>query len=75
MNKKEQKLQREHQEDVILNKVLCWIVGSVVLEFLLLLLNRYYVNYTAAPESIALAGALRTAFKVLGVAQIGRAHV
>lgn len=68
MNKKEQKLQREHQEDVILNKVLCWIVGSVVLEFLLLLLNRYYVNYTAAPESIALAGALRTAFKVLGVA-------
>lgn len=67
MNKKEQKLQREHQEDVVLNKVLCWIVGSVVLEFLLLLLNRYYVNYNATPESIALAGTLRTLFKVLGV--------
>ena len=33
MNKKEQ-LQREKQEDVILNKVLLWIVGAVALEAL-----------------------------------------
>ncbi len=65
MNKKEMKLQREKQEDVVLNKVLWWIVGAVVLEFLLLLLNRAYTYYT--PAGIGLAQALRTAFKVLAV--------
>ena len=45
MNKREQeKLQRERQEDLVLNKVLWWIVGAVILEFLILLLNRYYVQ-------------------------------
>ena len=34
MNKREQeKLQRERQEDLVLNKVLWWIVGAVILEF------------------------------------------
>lgn len=32
MNKKEQQAQRAKQEDVVLNKVLWWIVGAVVLE-------------------------------------------
>ena len=67
MNKKEQqKLQREHQEDAVLNKVLIWIVGAVVLEFLMLLLNRYYVHYT--PATISLAMTLRSVFRVLAVA-------
>ncbi len=67
MNKKEQeKLQRERQEDVVLNKVIWWVVGAVVLEFLMLLLNRYYVHYT--PADIPLAQALRTVFRVLAVA-------
>ena len=39
MNKKEQQAQRAKQEDVVLNKVLWGIVGAVVLEVLLLLLN------------------------------------
>ena len=39
MNKKEQQAQRARQEDEILTKVLWWIVGSVVLEALLLLLG------------------------------------
>lgn len=67
MNKREQeKLQRERQEDVVLNKVLWWIVGAVVLEFLTLLLNRYYVHYT--PAGIPLAQTLRTVFGVLQIA-------
>lgn len=65
MNKKEQQAQRAKQEDVVLNKVLWWIVGSVILEALLLLLNRVYVNYTAS--EIEFAYALRGVFKVLAI--------
>lgn len=65
MNKKEQQAQRAKQEDAVLNKVLWWIVGTVVLEALLLLLNKVYTNYT--PDQIPLALALRTVFKVLAV--------
>ena len=57
MNKKEQQAQRAKQEDVVLNKVLWWIVGAVVLEVLLLLLNKVYANYTV--EQIELAKSLR----------------
>lgn len=67
MNKKELKMQREKEEDRLLNKALWWIVGAVILECLLLLLNRYYTNYKATSEAIALAGNLRVVFKVLAV--------
>ena len=66
MNKKDRQAQRARQEDVILNKVLCWIVGSVVLEALLLFLNRVYVNYTL--DQFELAYALRGVFAVLAIA-------
>ena len=55
MNKREQQAQRARQEDEILVKVLWWIVGAVVLEALLLLLNRYYVNYTVSQIDAMLA--------------------
>ena len=51
MNKKEQQAQRARQEDEILVKVLWWIVGAVVLEALLRLLNRYYVDYTVTSRT------------------------
>ena len=41
---KRERAERAKQEDAILNRVLIWIAGSVVLEALLLLLDRYYVN-------------------------------
>ena len=66
MNKKEQQAQRAKQEDVVLNKVLWWIVGAVVLEVLLLLLNKVYANYTV--EQIELAKSLRDVFSVLMIA-------
>jgi hypothetical protein len=62
MKKKEQS-KREIQEDVVLNKVLWWIVGTVVVEFFVLLLNRFYVNYRVAEIDFALA--LRPVFHVL----------
>lgn len=65
MNKKEQQALRAKQEDAILNKVLVWIVGAVILEFLLLLLNKFYSHYT--PEQIPLALALRGVFQVLAI--------
>ena len=47
MNKKEQqKAQRAREEDIVLTKVLWWILGAVELEALLLLLNKVYVNFT-----------------------------
>ena len=65
MNRKEQQAQRAKQEDEILNKVLWWIVGSVILEMLLLLLNKVYVNYTV--DQIDLAYSLRGVFQVLAI--------
>ena len=55
MNRKEQQAQRAKQEDEILVKVLWWIVGCVVLEALVLLLNKYYVNYTVSQIDLAYA--------------------
>ena len=53
MDKREKAAERARQEDAILNRVLIWIAGSVVLEALLLLLNRYYVEYTMEEVFIA----------------------
>lgn len=66
MNKKEQqKAQRAREEDVVLTKVLWWILGAVVLEALLLLLNKVYVNFTT--EQIYIAVALQGVFRVLAI--------
>ena len=62
MKKKEQS-KREIQEDIVLNKVLWWIVGTVVVEFFVLMLNRFYVNYRVAEIDFAVA--LRPVFHVL----------
>ena len=64
MNKRE-RAERAKQEDLILNKILLWIVGAVVLEALLLLLNQFYNHYTIAQLSIAVA--LRTALPILAL--------
>lgn len=67
MNKKEQKAaQRAREEDIVLTKVLWWILGAVVLEALLLLLNKVYVHYPAGQINIVLG--IRTAFQVLSIA-------
>lgn len=70
MDKREkmERAERTKQEDAILNRVLFWIAGAVVLEALLLLLNRFYVDFNASDTSIAIAVGLEVAIKILAVA-------
>ena len=50
----EKRAARSHKEDVVLNRVLVWFGAAVVAELLLLLINRYYINYTTRPGEIEL---------------------
>ncbi len=67
-NAKQAKAAKVKAEEAALNRILCWIIGGAVLEFLLLLLDRYYSHYTVA--QIELAVALRTAVKIMAVAAL-----
>ena len=63
---------RNHKEDVILNRVLVWFGAAVVVELVLLLLNRYYINVTTAPGEIEFAGALLKAWPaIIGITAAG----
>lgn len=64
-NKK--KADRSKQEDIALTRALIWFGAAMALEFLLLLVNKYYVNFTADSTSINLALALGTVVKVTTV--------
>ena len=65
-NAKQKKAAKARAEEEALNRILCWITGGVVLEFLLLLLSRYWTHYTV--DQIDLRLALGTAVKILAVA-------
>lgn len=52
---KQKQAVRNQTEDAALNRILIWFGGAVVVEFLLLILNRYYINYLAGGISIAAA--------------------
>lgn len=49
---------RSRKEDAVLNRVLIWFGAAVAAEFVMLLLNRFYINYTTASAEITLASAL-----------------
>ena len=63
---KDQKQARQHQEDAALNRGLLWVAGAIVLEFLLMMVNKYYINFRVTEGGIALAD---TIFKVLKLAR------
>lgn len=70
---KQQREARRHQEDVALTRALLWIAAAVVLEGLLVLVNRFYINYYIDEINIVvfLQGVLnvvRIASLVFGVA-------
>ena len=44
MDKKQREARRQ-QEDIALQRGLLWVAGAVVLEILLVLLNRFYINF------------------------------
>lgn len=62
MVKREDRAAKKQREDQALNRVLWWFGGAVLLEFALLLLNRFYINFDAGGQGLAyaLARLLRT---------------
>lgn len=70
---KSQKEARRRQEDMALNRGLIWVGAAIVLELLLLLINKYYVDLYTTAQSINLAMALRTgmrAVRIIGLAGV-----
>lgn len=51
MNKKQNEALR-HQEDMALNRALLWVGGAIVLEALLLLLKRHYIDFDLSSASV-----------------------
>ena len=64
---KKQREARRHQEDMALNRGLLWVGAAIILEFLLLLINRYYINFRVDEASVNLATALHTLLKVVRI--------
>jgi len=67
-NMKQARAARARQEEAVLNRILLWIAGGAVMEFLLLLLNRYYCNVRGGEIDIFLA--LANMVKVLAFAAL-----
>ena len=59
--------ERKKQEDLALTRALIWFAAAMVVEFLLLLVNKFYINFTADTASIQLAIALKPVLKVTAV--------
>ena len=51
---KKQREDRRHQEDLALTRALLWVAAAVVLEALLVFLNRFYINYHLDNDAIDL---------------------
>ena len=49
MDKKQREARRQ-QEDIALQRGLLWVAGAAVLEILLVLLNRFYINFYVSSE-------------------------
>ncbi|MBS7218104.1 MAG: hypothetical protein KH028_01660 [Oscillospiraceae bacterium] len=64
MDYNEREAQRR-QEDRDLNRALIWIGAAIILEFLLVLVNKYYINFRTTEESINLAMAISAALNGL----------
>ena len=62
---KKQREARRHQEDQALNRGLIWVGGAIVLEFLLLLINRYSINFMVSEAMTA--SAIRSSLAVLRI--------
>ena len=65
---KQQREARRQQEDIALQRALLWVVGAIVLEALLVLLNRFYINYSLSETGINTFLALHEVLKVVRLA-------
>jgi len=64
---KNQKDEQRHQEDLALNRGLMWVGAAIVLELLLLLVNKYYINVYSTEASVNLAIALQTGLQAVRI--------
>ena len=64
-NTKQKKAEKARAEEAALNRILCWIAGGAVLEFIVLLLARYLVFYKVEEYTAYLV--MDTATKILAV--------
>lgn len=64
----EKRAARQRQEDAVLNRVLIWFGAAVIVELIMLLLNRYFINYTTDSNEIMFADALS---RILPVVALG----
>lgn len=67
-NMKRKKAEKEKAEEAALNRILCWVAGGSVLEFLILFLNRYVVYYKVSESTIHTV--VDAASKILAVAAL-----
>lgn len=58
------KVAKQRQEDAALNRALLWIAGAVILEGLLMLIDRFYINFYTDELSIAIALGIGWAVRV-----------
>ena len=75
---RKQREERRRQEDIALQRGLLWVAGAIVLEALLMAVNRYYINYYLTDWEIGLAGIisgilsfLRYAAPIAAIAALG----
>lgn len=69
---KRQREERRRQEDIALQRGLLWVAGAVVLEALLVLVNRFYINFTLTDAGVNAYVALSNCLPILrNVALIG----
>jgi len=60
---KKQREERRRQEDKALNQGLLWVGAAILLEFILLVVNRWYLNYRLSEEEIARANVVYALLK------------
>ena len=60
--------QRHQQEDALFNKMLLWLAGAVVVELLILLTKKVYVNFIAGIEAAIALNQVFQVFVFLGAA-------
>lgn len=71
---KKQREERRRQEDIALQRGLLWVVGAIALEALLVLVNRFYINFTLDDPGVNAYLALGKALPILrNIALIGAA--
>ena len=64
---KNQKEEQRRQDDLALNRGLVWVGAAIVLELLLLLVNKYYINFSTTATSVGLAEAFQTGLQAVRV--------